>query len=263
MKAACYTHEIPIAVRSGEVSEKKTEEKSMANRALILLFGLFAGAIALNATLLTSKPAGTATTVLTTVSGTHAESASVVANGFTITGSQVWYGDSLFGLGGNGSWNSFAWVGGDCFTGSCEAVVNLGGLFSSVGGFMSYSTQIGVGGPSGPGDPTITALAADGTTVLETDDLDSLAPIDDNGINHGEFRGISQTTNDIAFLKISGSYLVMHDLSLGTTTVPEPASFGVVFLALGILAGLRRRRTESVTRSETVSRDHALWGDGV
>ena len=146
--------------------------------------------------------------------------------------SSVVRGTRVFGLDGNGSWNLFAWIGGDCVTGSCYAIIKLGGLFSTVGGFMSYSSALGNGAPDGPGDPTITALAADGTTVLESDDLATLGPINDNGINQGAFRGgISQGTNDIAYLKISGSYLIMHDLSLGTTTVPEPAGFGIVGLA--------------------------------
>jgi hypothetical protein len=80
-------------------------------RSLIITFCLLGSALALQAGLITTQPAGT-TTVLTTVTGTWAEGTSVVAGGFTVTGQNVWYGDANFSLRDNGTWSSFAWVGG-------------------------------------------------------------------------------------------------------------------------------------------------------
>jgi PEP-CTERM motif len=208
---------------------------------LILSCCLLFSAVALQAGLIETQPAGT-TTVLTTVTGTYTTSPSVVAGGFTVTGETLWYGDSSFGLLDNGSWDSFAWVGGYCYSGDCTATINLGGLYASVGGFMNYAAS--GGGAYGPGDPVISAIAADGTTVLQSYDLVTDAPISTpSGLNAGAFRGISSSTADIAYLRISGSYLIMHDITLSSAaaSVPEPATAGVVGLGLVALGFLRRR----------------------
>ncbi len=195
-------------------------------------------AAAAQASLITTPPAGT-TTVLTTLTGTYSEGLSVVAAGYTISSnSDVWYGDSSYGLSNNGSWSDFAWVGGVCADSGCTATIALGGLFSSVGGFMNYAD------PPEYGDPIISAIAADGTTVLESYDLATDAPILTPGAsNDGAFRGISRPTADIAFFQISGSYLIQHDLTLSSneSAAPEPATMGMAGLALVTIAFLRRR----------------------
>jgi hypothetical protein len=145
----------------------------------------------------------------------------------------------------NGSWNNFAWVGGYCFSGGCTATIDLGGLYASVGGFMNYVASDG--SPSGPGDPVITALAADGVTVIESYDLATSASISTpGGLNAGAFRGISSSSSDIAYLELSGSYLIMHDITLNNTlnSIPEPATFGLAGLVLAAI-GLFRRKLRS------------------
>jgi len=203
-------------------------------------------ATSLQAALITSQPAGT-TTVLSTVSGTWASSPSTSAGGFTVFGDLVWYGDSSYGLNDNGSWSGFAWVGGYCDVGGtdCAATIDLGGLYGTVGGFMNYAVSggsyaAGVGGSA----PIISAIAADGTTVLESYDLFALAPISTPaGLNEGAFRGISRGTADIAFLRIEGAYLIMHDLTLADPSqVPEPASAALLGLGLGAIAAFRHMR---------------------
>jgi hypothetical protein len=203
------------------------------------LLALLCIGIAAEAGLLTSTPAGGSTTVLTSVTGDFEIEPSAVIQGFTVTGSShIWYGDSGYGLSDNGSWGDFAWVGGECFTLGCTATIDLGGLYSAVGGFMNYAPGFG-------GTPTIAALAADGTTVLESYDLSADAPISTpGGVNDGAFRGISRASADIAYFRISGGYLIMHDLTLvaDPTAVPEPSTMALAGIAIAGLFGWRVRR---------------------
>ncbi|HEY6011079.1 MAG TPA: PEP-CTERM sorting domain-containing protein [Nitrospirota bacterium] len=193
-----------------------------------------------HAALMTSAPAGT-TYELTTISGNWANAPSVVAGGFSVDatpGNNVWYGDSFYNFASNGYWSSFAWVGGDCWYGDCTATIDLDGAYSSVGGFMNYSTS---GVNPYENNPIITAIGADGATILESYDL-SMAPIiTPAGINDGAFRGISRDTADIWFFRISGSYLAMHDLTLASASVPEPATLSLAGMGFAALALLRRR----------------------
>src|SRR5437870_2278821 len=96
-------------------------------------------------------------------------------------------------------------------------------------------------------NPTIEALAADGTTVLETDVLSVLAPISTPaGTNEGAFRGMTRSQGDIRFLRLGGDYLLTHSLEIGQVTpaqaTPEPGTFGFMLGGLG-LAFLGRSRS--------------------
>jgi hypothetical protein len=136
-----------------------------------------------------------------------------VYGGFTITGNPSFSYGSLgslsYGLGTNGLWKTNSFVAGDF--GTFIVTIDLGGLYGLVGGFMNYD-------PLGPHttDATITALAADGTTVLATYDLETLAPISTpSATDGGAFRGIQLATNNIRYFQFSGDYLLTHTLEVG------------------------------------------------
>jgi hypothetical protein len=188
--------------------------------------------------LLTTDPGTGVTTIFPDATLVTDIPGPVVYGGFTITGNPTFsYGSSTsYGLGTNGVWDLNN-VATDSATSS--AIINLGGLFGLVGGFMNYDPAQGT-------DATITALAADGTTVLATFDLESLAPISTPGATDGgAFRGISLASNNIAFLELTGDYLLTNSIEVGaagTGAVPEPGTLGLGALALSFAAFLKLKK---------------------
>jgi hypothetical protein len=191
-----------------------------------------------SAGLVTSVPPGGVTTTFQSTGACYPSAASFLVEGFTVSGNGAAcydYGDD-FGLGANGTWEGFGLIGDD--SGSTVVTVNLGGLYASVGGFMNYDPDLGTA-------PFITALAADGTTVLATYVLSTDAPISTGAgsINAGAFRGISLPTDEIHYFEFGGSFSVMHNITLSTTVVPEPSSLLLMGCALAAVARLRRVRS--------------------
>jgi hypothetical protein len=205
----------------------------MKLRLLLVLCGSLLP-LSLQAGLITAPVGGTTTTFPGSSGTCPSSSGSATVAGFDIsTSGYVCYDyGGGWGLDGNGSW-SLSLIGIN--SSNAAITIELGGLFSSVGGFMNYAPDYGA--------PVITALAADGTTVLESYDLSVDAPISTPfDTNAGAFRGISRGSADIAYFRIAGSYLAMHDITLsgGTEAVPEPGS--VLLCAAGLAAlGFWRR----------------------
>lgn len=145
-------------------------------------------------------------------------------------------GDSLYNIIPNGSWNSgrVGFVGLNAPTGTM--LLEFAQPVSAVGALLNYSAGLGP-------DVIISALASDGS-VLESYDINTLAPISTPGmLNVGGFRGIVRSTADIYGFQVANSAVVLDDLTIGPA-VPEPRS--VMLMSVGLLAvagvNLRRKR---------------------
>jgi hypothetical protein len=139
-------------------------------------------------------------------------------------------------LDANGFWDgALPWVATNSDTSYIQ--FDLGGAANFVGGFMNYAP--------GFGSPIISAIGADGTTVLESYDLSIDAPISTgvSAVNDGAFRGIERASNDIYFFRLAGGYLLTSNLEVGVgAQTPEPASFGLAGAGLLFLGFKLRRR---------------------
>jgi hypothetical protein len=191
----------------------------------------------LSAALLTSAPGGGTTTTFAGGGDCFSGPSSGTVSGFAVsaTSDSCYNYSSGWGFGPNG-FSSLSIIGDNSAT--TAITIDLGGLHSFVGGFLNYAP--------GYGTPVISALAADGTTVLESYDLAALAPIvTPGGSDAGAYRGISRGSADIGFFRIQGSYVAMHDLNLGeTAAVPEPST---ALLFAGSALALLARRLRSVS----------------
>lgn len=123
-------------------------------------------------------------------------------------------------------------------TGASFFEIDLGSDFSAAGGFMNYIPDAPAG-IVGATNPVIAAYSAT-NQLLESYDLASAGPISTgpDTFNAGAFRGIQRSTADIRYLRVGGSFLVMHDLTFAPT--PEPGMCVPVLIALA--AVLYRRR---------------------
>ena len=188
----------------------------------------------LQGSLLTSATGGTTTTFS---GGDYCfgsqSTGSSAGFGITASSGACYNYSQNFGFDSNGEWN---WELVAEITGGGMITIDLGGLYSSVGGFMNYAP--------GYGTPVISALAGDGVTVLESYDLSSVAPIfTPAAVNGGAFRGISRSSADIAYFQFGGSFSAMHDITLDdASAVPEPSTLLLSVFALAGLGLLRRAR---------------------
>jgi len=142
---------------------------------------------------------------------------------FTCTNSAGYLENTSWGFGTNGSWDSgrsgFAGVNGTGF----PMVFTFAAPIAAVGGFMNYDP--------GYGSVTIEALGA-GSTVLESYDLTSAAPISVTGNDNGAFRGIVRQNRDIVAFRVTGAFAGVDDLAIGAgALIPTLSLAGLAVLA--------------------------------
>jgi hypothetical protein len=147
------------------------------------------------------------------------------------------FGESLFGFifpvgsgygfGSNGAWDgaigAMAGLNTCCDSPPSTMTFGFATPVNAVGGFLNYS----------PDDNTTTTIAVYDSTsaVIESYDLTFQTG---GGLNTGMFLGFQEPTADIAFFRLTDSFIGLTDLTI--SSVPEPAEVLPLALLLGILA---------------------------
>jgi hypothetical protein len=144
-------------------------------------------------------------------------------------GGDLYFSWNGWGLGANGSWTGTGRNGYVGINNPLAMKFSFDAPVAEVGGFMNYA--------AGYANILIEALGNSGQ-VLESYDIDQLAPVVTTVSNDGAFRGISRSSADIYGYRVTGGAVVVDDLKY--SAIPEPATALILGLGGGLIALYRR-----------------------
>jgi len=165
---------------------------------------------------------------------------------FSSSSTNAVIGNSGYGLGNNGSWdsgrNGYIGLNNTSAPGEWTQFVFHGGPVSSVGGFVNYCI-LGDAGQCDPAQEFIIQALGLGDVVLETYNISLLSPILTPGaLNDGTFFGISRASADIYTFRLYNAVHVLDDLTFTrSNAVPAPAALLLLLGGAAMLLGIRRR----------------------
>jgi hypothetical protein len=153
--------------------------------------------------------------------------------------------DRGYGFSTNGSWGSgLSMIGSDGPTTAMR--IDFAAPVAGVGAYMNYSPNVG--------DPAVISVFDSTDALLESYTLSfrvdrSQAGLNTTrtGYNLGEFHGFLQSTNNISYMTLSGSYIGAANLeTVSVAAVPEPETYALTAAGLGALAFVTRRRKQKI-----------------
>ncbi len=207
------------------------------NSTYLALIAVLFSPFAVNATPINSIPVGETSCPMATLNLFTAGPVSDCGYTYTSTNSSSVYGyTGPYGLGSNGSWDSFVHAGLNTITGSITFTFDS--PVASVLAYVSHFT------PEIGGAPTL-SIFDDSNNLLESFVLSITRPA---GLNAGEHWGFSRPSADIRSFVLSNSWIVAANIRTSTSivqppvAVPEPgtlALFGIGLLGMGLA---RRKR---------------------
>jgi len=134
-------------------------------------------------------------------------------------------------LGENGMWGANgAFAAG---AGIGELRFSFAALTAGVGAFVNHYAIA-----SFPLNMVV-SVYGDNNQIIETHNFSVVT--DPDGYNEGQFLGITRASADIRSISFKGVGVVVDNLQF-TTAVPEPQSYALMALGLGLLAAVAKRR---------------------
>ena len=145
-------------------------------------------------------------------------------------------GNSVFGYTGgygfadNGGWSNLSMIGSN--DGSSTMRIDFASAVSGVGAFMNYA--------AGYGDAAVIAVYDSSNALIESYTLNFSTG---GGTNTGEFHGFKESSANISYMTLTGSYIGAANLEVvQAPAVPEPETYALMLGGLGALAFVARRR---------------------